>query len=484
MKVKAALHAVFAAGLITLAFPPFNLVLLVFVALVPWLLALRQMNGRQAFWSGLLFGFAFYLGQMWFLQPFVARWTGSPFLGVVPWILTALLGMWYFAPLGWWINRCYVHGRVWWIPIGWAGLEAIRSLIPAFAFPWGLLATPLWIMPPIVQSAAAGTIFLVSAWVALVNVLAVQIMSERNPAQAMRMATVVATIALVSIVRWGQPPDGDERTLFAGQIGVDMAFGDPATEPQRIAQATRRLIDTAQANGADLLILPEGITRGGDAFPPASPLGEAPPVPVVFGGQRGTGPVYQSAYSYDGRWQVADKTRLVIFGEYVPLRDRLPFLRAFNLPSGDLAPGQAVTALDVNGIRVGPVICFEALFFDVARRQAFNGAQVLAVLSIDDWYKGTGAPEQLFSHAVWRAIENGLPVVRSATLGVTAAIDARGNVLSRAPVGQLQALRVELELPRQSDAFRYNWLFPIACTIALAALACEMAWRDRTERKT
>src|SRR5262249_32003050 len=145
---------------------------------------------------------------------------------------------------------------------------------------------------------------------------------------------------------------------------------------------------------------------------------------------------YQSAFSFDGsKWEHADKNRLVIFGEFVPFRDSW-IIKQFGLAQGDLTPGQTLGTLDIKGTKVGPLICFEGLFPDLAYRQALAGSRLLAIISIDDWYMGTAAPDQLKSEAVWRAVETGLPLVRSASLGYSLAVDQRGRIVSEAPLKQ------------------------------------------------
>jgi apolipoprotein N-acyltransferase len=204
------------------------------------------------------------------------------------------------------------------------------------------------------------------------------------------------------------------------------------------------------------------VTKADSSMPPPTSFRIREGVAVVFGGQRGSGPVYQSAFSYDGKWHYADKTRLVIFGEYVPGRNWIPFLSSFSLPQGDLTPGERLSTLKAGDVVTGPVICFEALFPDVSFRQAMQGAQVLTVLSIDDWYMGTGAPDQLKAACIWRSVETGLPVLRSASLGYTFATDTKGRVLAEAPLGQRFALRVEV--PHGTvQTFPAQPVFPIAC---------------------
>lgn len=239
-----------------------------------------------------------------------------------------------------------------------------------------------------------------------------------------------------------------------------MAFLSPQDQQIRLAQVVPVLGAQAVASGAELLILPEGLSPGGDGLPPKTPFGGPPPLPTILGGQRGSSPAYQSAFGFDGKeWSYTDKIRLVIFGEYVPARNFFPFLEDFRLPSGDIVPGDRHRVLHVAGIAVGPMICFEALFPNIAQAQCDNGAQLLATLSNDDWFMRTGAPEQLRIGSVFRAVESGLPLARSGSQGRTTAIDARGRIVAEAPYREQRLLVTELAIPPGSDTFRYRWAF-------------------------
>lgn len=441
------------AILVGLTLPRFDQAYLVFVAIVPWLASLRNPETR-AFRSGYLFGVLFWLGQMAWILGFVGKWTGSVPLAMAPWVVCGFLGAWYFGVLGWTIQRCFRTNRVWAIPLVWAGLEVVRSYVPALAFPWSLIATPLAAYPAVAQLAHFGTVYLVSAWVVGVNLAVLQgwdaFTTNRPPDRRTFTATAAVCLALlvVSLARYRSPLSGDTVRVTAGQPGVDLAYGDPNTEQARLRAAIEALYDESEEAGSRLLVLPEGLVGGGNGLPPSTPFAVRKSPAVLFGGTRGTGPSYQSAFKYDGTWDYADKTRLVIFGEYVPGRDVLPFLRNFNLPSGDLQPGATVKTLTAAGVEVGPILCFEGLFHNIAQTHASNGARLLAIMSIDDWYMGTSAPDQLRTGAVWRAIETGLPVVRSASLGYTLITDGRGRVVGQLPLGQRGALTHDIVLPR------------------------------------
>ncbi|MCW5942716.1 MAG: apolipoprotein N-acyltransferase [Fimbriimonadaceae bacterium] len=448
------------AVLVALTLPSFDQAYLVFVAIVPWLATLRNPETR-AFRSGYLFGLLFWLGQMAWILGFVGKWTGSFALASVPWAVCGFLGAWYFGVLGWTIHRCFRTDRAWAIPFVWAGLEVVRSYVPYLAFPWSLIATPLAAYPAVGQLAHFGTVYLVSAWVVAINLAVLQgwdAFTINRPSDRRTFTTtagVCLVLLLVSLARFQSSVVGDTMRITAGQPGVDLAYGDSVTEPVRLREAIQELYGQAEEAGSSLLVLPEGLVSGGGGLPPLTPFEVRKSPAVLFGGTRGNGPSYQSAFKFDGAWDYADKTRLVIFGEYVPGRDALPFLRNFNLPSGDLQPGSEVKTLAVVGIKVGPLLCFEGLFHNIAQAHAMNGARLLAIMSIDDWYMGTSAPAQLRTGAVWRAIETGLPVVRSASLGSTLFADARGRILGELPLGKRGAITRDVVLPRNGEsAFR------------------------------
>lgn len=457
------------ALLLLAAFPPVNLGLLVFVALVPWFMQLRALDGRRAFWSGCNFGLVFMLGQMVWLIPLVGKWTGSWPLAVVPWVLAGLVAQFYFGLAGWLIASCWRQGLSILIPVVWAGVEVLRSVMPGLAFPYGLLATPLAPFPVLIQHAFLGTIILVSAWVAISNAVVAGLMTgDRIP--EVRTAILVWLVLLgASLVRYGSDDEGGKKTVVSvGQPGVDLAFTDPTTE-DRLLAGIGEVLAQATLQKPKFVLLPEGLVRVGDTLEPDVPFAQPGLPPVVFGGQRGNGPFYQSAFAFDGKWSVADKSRLVVFGEYVPGRDWIPFLDSFRLPSGDLTAAEKVSSVTVSGLTVGPMLCFEGLFWDVADAQVSNGAQMLAILAIDDWYQGTPAPQQLSSMAVWRAVETGLPVLRSATMGHSLIVDARGRVVARAPYGKASCIRAELELldqpPANEGRIWLPWVFFVSLPV-------------------
>lgn len=471
------------ALLLLAAFPPLNLSLLALLALAPWLVSLRAASGWGAFRSGYFFGLIYQLGQLAWIYPLVDRWTHNPALALAPWLIGAAITATSFALFAVLARLCWQMDAPWLIALAWAGVEVLRSYIPLFAFPWGLAATPLWQLTPAIQTAHYGTIYLVSAWVALTGVMLAQFLAGEEFVRLRIPMLVWVSLLAVSLVRYSQPIVGTTKTVTIGQLGINLAFLEPDSQA-KVGRAVETLFDAAILQGSSLLVLPEGTARGANGIPPSLPFKYSRSVPFIVGGQRGLSPRYQSAFAFDGRWQFADKTRLVIFGEYVPGRSWIPFLSGFNLPGGDLTAGDAVKSFQVGGIKVGPVLCFEGLFHDVSQKQAENGAQLLAVLSIDDWYMGTPAPRQLEAAAVFRAIETGLPLVRAASTGYSLAVDQRGNIVAEAPLGKLVPLRVELMIPDRPDLFPAVNAFPVLALAACLVIPAVAARNSRRSRRS
>jgi len=248
------------------------------------------------------------------------KWTGSLVSGLVPWVVTVPIAMGYFWLQASWMGAAERQGRAWAIPLLWVAMEFIRSYIPGLAFPWGHMATPLWPFPAVLQSAALGGIFLVSAWVVLVN----QWLAEWRWPRAdgamnrWRTGTAVVIVALFGYSWWraSTPPEGNWHVVAAAQPGVDQAFTPVDEERIRLDGAGPELMADAERAGAELVVFPEGFASPSESVVPTAVLGYPPAVPVILGGNLVQGGKrYQTAYSWDGmQWKHANKTRLVVFG--------------------------------------------------------------------------------------------------------------------------------------------------------------------------
>jgi apolipoprotein N-acyltransferase len=170
-----------------------------------------------------------------------------------------------------------------------------------------------------------------------------------------------------------------------------------------------------------------------------------------------------------------DKAHLVPYGEYLPIRPLLEPLGLARLVMGDVdfIPGPGPRSLPLDGFgKAGIQICYEIIFSGqtVDRR---NRPDFLFNPSNDAWFGSWGPPQHL-AQARLRAIEEGLPVLRSTPTGISAVIDAGGRVLEAIPLGQEGAIELTLPRPLPPTPFAQlgNWLALIVagamCLLAIA----------------
>ena len=180
--------------------------------------------------------------------------------------------------------------------------------------------------------------------------------------------------------------------------------------------------------------------------------------------------VHNSIISLGDGDGIYHKQRLVPFGEYVPLRAVFSsLLQIFDLPMSSLtrgAPGQ--DALSAGGYLIAPFICYEVVYPDFVRRHAAS-ADYLVTISNDTWFGASWGPLQHLEMAQMRALENGRYMIRATNNGVSAIINARGEITARTGQFKAQVLEgeIELMLGRTPFSFWGSWPVLVACLLLL-----------------
>ena len=151
--------------------------------------------------------------------------------------------------------------------------------------------------------------------------------------------------------------------------------------------------------------------------------------------------VYNSILTFDGFGNVVaqyDKWRLVPGGEFLPfewLLEPLGFRKVVTVP-GSFAAGSGPLTFAIPGApRAGFSICYEAIFPDHFVDPKNRPGWLINVTN-DGWFGNSTGPYQHLAQARLRAIEQGLPLVRSANTGISAVIDPYGRTVSSLPLGQ------------------------------------------------
>lgn len=123
-----------------------------------------------------------------------------------------------------------------------------------------------------------------------------------------------------------------------------------------------------------------------------------------------------------------DKSHLVPFGEYIPFKDFIPLtpIAQFN----NLRRGPGISSFNFDGrLNFVPLICYEVIFSsEVEKAVDLPKASIFVNITNDGWYGKSAGPFQHFTIARYRAIENGVPMLRVANTGITALIDRHGKI--------------------------------------------------------
>jgi apolipoprotein N-acyltransferase len=200
-------------------------------------------------------------------------------------------------------------------------------------------------------------------------------------------------------------------------------------------------------------------------------------VSLLFNSQEAAplGGIYNSAIllNEDGRMiSQYDKIRLLPFGEYVPLPRWLPGASLITAIVGDFTPGANYTMMPIRDRRVGVFICIESAYPSIARTLTNGGADALINISNDGYLGPTAVMRQHLANAVFRAVENGRPVIRVTNTGITALIRADGYIQDQTQ-GYQEAVRPWMISEAVSvDTFysKYGDVFVQTCSLATLLL--------------
>lgn len=449
--------AILSGALLTLAFPAPGLNFFAWVALVPLMVSIHAMDTRQAFHAGLVAGIVHFLSLLYWIVPTIRVYGGVPLVLALP--VLALLAFYLALYVALFCGGLKLfHPCSPWMPFGagavWVAAEYLRASLFT-GFPWGVLGYSLYTHPTLIQVADLAGVYGVSFVVVAVNACFVLVWRSfrkgiRIPRLALSILPVILLVLLVVCygrVRQDQVRQAmiaaDKTRVSVVQGNISQAVKWDQAYKESTVDTYCRLSQEAVAEVPDLIVWPETalpfyygwdkelsdrvdrcIRDARTWFLVGSPaLGEESSGYTYF----------NRAYMID-RFSVVtgwyDKVHLVPFGEYVPLGRYLPFLGKITAQAGDFSSGsrKAGPLVFGNG-SAGVLTCFEVIFPSLARNMVTRGARILVTITNDAWFGYTSAPEQHFSMAVFRAVENRRAVARAANTGISGFIDPLGEIL-------------------------------------------------------
>jgi apolipoprotein N-acyltransferase len=167
-----------------------------------------------------------------------------------------------------------------------------------------------------------------------------------------------------------------------------------------------------------------------------------------------------------------DKQHLVPFGEYVPIRSYLPFLKPLVVSVGNFNAGSSCAPLQAGTIRAGVFICFESIFPEIARREVEAGSNLLVNLTNDAWYGRSSDPYQSLAMSVFRAVETRRSLVRAANTGISGFVEPTGTLRAQSQLFVPAALTQTMPLLRKQSFFTRggHWFGALCLALILPML--------------
>jgi apolipoprotein N-acyltransferase len=497
-----------AAGASTLllifSFPNFELYPLAWIALVPLLVVIaRRPSPLKAFILGWATGSVFFYITCYWLTYSMIHYGGLPtvlaylllapaaiVIGIFPGLFALLLSL---------AIRQWGHLAILLAPVFWTALEWVRLGVTGQL--WNALGYSQAYHSSLIQAATWGGVYAVSFLIVSINAIVALLITRRTRwTIAASLLIAVAVVMVISASRY-MPPSlkrfsyGTGVKVVAVQPNVPMKAIKSVEETQELLQrhlslSTSGLKNLGDDTGPRLVIWPESpmnFTYGSDAAfrelvanftrqnRTSLLINSLEPAPADG--------AYNSALLVNEQGRLIsqyDKIRLMPFGEYVPLPHWLPGASLITGIVGEFTPGERYTLMPFADRRAGVFICIEAAYPWIARRMTSDGADVLINISNDGYLGPTAVMRQHLANAIFRAVENGRPVLRVTNSGLSALIKENGMVSDL--TGPFQTdVRVWTNYPSERrDTFytRHGDLFVQICTIITVVLFIVIVSRE------
>ncbi len=497
--------AVFTGFFLTLSFPRVQFYLLAWVAIVPLMVSIKQMNCKQAFYAGLTAGMAFFLSLIYWIVPTLDIYGGLPFFLAVPILLlfALYLGL-YSGIFALVFNLLNIDSVL--MPFKaaavWVGIEYLRSFLFT-GFPWGSLGYSQYMNIHIIQIADITGVYGVSFLIVMTNTVfsMIWISTVRSEQYTERpgIKKIILSFVCVLIIGMAVSIYGIKRldTIFqkekkSDKVIVSVIQGNinQSVKWDRSFQKSTvkkycALSKKASQYRPDLIVWPETalpfyypvnkrlsamvnacIRQSATDFLIGSPAFEYDKNKLKF---------FNRAYMVNQYAVITgkyDKVHLVPFGEYVPFGKYFSFLGKLTAQAGDFSAGEKkFIPLEFKNKRAGVLICFEIIFPSIARKFVNNGASILVNITNDAWFGRTSAPFQHFSMSVFRAVENRRSVARAANTGISGFIAPTGKILIKGGLYKKMFLTEKLSCLKIKSVYtRFGDFFALICLVAIPVI--------------
>lgn len=446
------------------AYAPFGEWYLVFPALVFSSYFLNDLKAKIALKHGFAFALGYFgAGMSWVhISMYQFGGTGAFLATLFTLGFVALLAV--FPAIAYYLTRRYFNqfsaGLFWLIawPFSWFLLEWIRSWIFT-GLPWLNLGHsqfegPLSGIMPILGADGA------TVWVLLlVGLIQLTIQYRDRLASRLAIAWVINTVLILGLfnLSWVKP-SGESLSVTVVQPNVPQ---ENKWVPAYRIKAMEDLYSITEGDKNDLIIWPEAAipalpSQIMDYLESIDALAEMQEQTILSGIPVQTdGRYYNAIQLYGTSSGEYHKRKLVPFGEYVPFEEQLRgLITFFDMPMSSFSKGDYNQPhLTIDGHQVALAICYEIIFSEMVAQQV-EGSDYLVTLSNDAWFGDSHGPQQHLEIARIRALEYGIPIIRGTNDGISAFIDAEGNLIKTLGKGIAGTMQHDLQLQTGMTPYR------------------------------
>ena len=481
-------------GLITgIAYQPWHFGFLAWIGLIPLLHVWLNQDAKENARTGYVFGMTHNLVAFYW----IGVNTGASFWVVLLSLIAAVLHLGiYWAAAGWVFGRVRACGNgLALFPFLIVSMEWVRSF-GVLGFPWGNMVLSQLDFLPLIQIMEVTGSYGVTLWVVLFNVILYILIQNFEPNKKLGLVYLILLLGL-----WFS---GNSRMKEFNDSPTNMgvAILQPNIDPNakwdfEKKEETIAYMDSlhavAIALNPDLILFPE------TALPAYLRLNrrvreriqsrvDSSGIPVLTGTvDRTKSPDGKKHYfnssmflTPNQKYILYNKIHLVPFAEYVPLSGQIPSLNNLNFGQGNFTPGSEYTVFEWKDTKFSNLICYESSIPKIVRKFIQQGAEMMTIQTNDGWLGNSAGPYQHYDVARIRAIENRIPIVRSANTGISGLILANGISIHEQILGEMAVFKVTVPLGDPGSFYsRYGDVFAMICFVIFLLLGPILCLRKR-----
>lgn len=465
-------------------------------------LAFRQLTVvSRPFLCGWLFGLGWFGAGISWVHVSIVDFGGLPLIASVSLMLVLCGYLALYPATALWLTKRYFPLRLWplALPFFWFVAEWVRSWMLT-GFPWlsvgySQAVSPLRGWLPIIGETGV-TVIIVALAASLMQIKQV----KQSTAVALAFVTALLSGYVLQSVNFVSKGHIYQVAMVQGNIAQSIRWTPEHDGPTM----DKYLALTAPLWQSDLIVWPEAAVpkleiMASDYLHRIDDLAiqhdtslitgivnynwesqEAWNNLIVLGKQSADDSTPKYTYFHGDRYA---KHHLLPIGEFVPFEDWLrPLAPLFDLPMSSFSRGDYQQKnLLANGIHLAPAICFEIAFPRQVAANVHDDTDMIITVSNDAWFGHSHGPAQHLEIAQVRAMELGRPVIRATNNGITAFINAKGDIISALPQFEAASLVAPVQSTHGLTPYK-KWGDLLALLLCVSGLISAM-WINKIKQK-